>query len=220
MSTNRISFKFEGGLADRHLLDASDGVTFETAARQLLATQAYYFVHESVPNGGAINHTYEYRVYQAGRANGSIIYDYVLEFFGKFNDEIMKELAHELVGFMLASLRHALKRRSAPPAPLWPVAQSELRAVDGNREPLVDREADREYHWQQYAERQTSVLVDVLRPLDRSATTLSIFCDGNHLVKLGIDDLRRLQVMRREDQEARMVRERQIVDALNHLRRH
>ena len=95
-----------------------------------------------------------------------------------------------------------------------------MRTVDGNREPLVDREADREYHWQQYAERQTSVLVDVLRPLDRSATTLSIFCDGNHLVKLGIDDLRRLQVMRREDQEARMVRERQIVDALNHLRRH
>lgn len=217
----RIGFRFVGRLADQHVIDASDGVTFETAARQLLAVQAHFFVTGKVPNGGAVNHTSDYRVYQAGRSNGSVIFDYVVDFLQVAHDEMRKEIAAAFVGYLAATLKNTLSRKVPPPQPLWNDEKTApLASSEGNREPLYDPEYERQLRWQHLAERNTGILVDVMRPVDRSAAYLEIIAEGRVLTTLRVDDLRKLLNLHQHDQERQRVREMQIVEALNALRRH
>src|SRR6476646_2267307 len=81
MKTCLVGFKFEGRLADQHSIDASDGVTFHEAARQLLALHAYFYTSGEVPNGGALNHTRSYQVLEHGAHQGSIELFYLVNLF-------------------------------------------------------------------------------------------------------------------------------------------
>ena len=221
MFTAKISFKFEGGIADeRHLIDASEGVTFETAARQLLATQSYFFLHGQTPNGGAINHTADYRVYQSGRFQGSVVYDYLVEFSKIVADEATKHCAELFVSFLSATLASVLTRKHLAPAPLWNETAPVLAATDKNREPILDIEATQLHRWLQLTERETALLVDVMRPIGRSASKVTIFCNQTVVAQMTIADLMRLDDIHYQDQQRRRIRERQIEDALSSLRPH
>ena len=95
-----------------------------------------------------------------------------------------------------------------------------LRAHDGNREPIVDLDELRAHNWHQLAERETSILIDVMRPVGRTAMSLAIYCNGAHVLTLKSEDLGRLQEIHLQDQQRRRAREAHIENALTAIRRH
>ena len=66
MRASRIIFKFEGCDVDRHLLDASDHLAYETAARQFLAMHAHFYVTGKGPRDSALTNRPGYRIFKEG----------------------------------------------------------------------------------------------------------------------------------------------------------
>ena len=202
----KICFKFEGLLADQHLLDGSDAVAFHEAARQYLALHAYFFVHGRVPNGGTVNFTKEYRVYQAAPQQGSVEYYWLVEIAQHVSNG-----AAEIAGAILFehffgdSLRALLSRKPTPPPPLWKHQQI-LEGHDGNRAPIIDVEAERIEHWRQLQERGTGIAIGWLRPIGRSAETVAVRCVGTATVLFGRNELDRLQDIHWQNRQLQITR--------------
>jgi hypothetical protein len=128
MTTCLIAFKFEGRLANQHSIDASDGLTFHEAARQLLALHAYFYTSGDVPNGGALNHTRAYRVLEHAARPGSIEFSYLVDLFvvaaviaagnktgEKFGELLFDEFFADSIKHLLAQWRYKYGPLSSRP---------------------------------------------------------------------------------------------------------
>ena len=119
MQTHRIVFKFEGGDADRHRLDPSDFIDHITAARQLLALHAHFFVTMNMPVRGVLSHGHGYRVTIAAAQEGSFEVHWIVEVIAK---EVVgylgrKALEYSYAHFLKDSIASMLssKETSMPP---------------------------------------------------------------------------------------------------------
>jgi hypothetical protein len=209
MTTCLIAFKFEGRLANQHSIDASDGVTFHEAARQLSALHAYYFTSGALPNGGAVNHTKAYRVLENAPQAGSIEFFHLIELFvdaavvaagGRFGLLLFDE-------FFADSIRQIIARGRRNAGPLWARDDRVLESALGNREPIFDVERDATLRWDRFLDRCVSPFAGCLRPLGRSADTLTIRAGNAPPITIGVEDLAYIQA----SWEAR--REQQLADA-------
>jgi hypothetical protein len=66
MRASRIIFKYEERDVDRHLLDASDHLAYETAARQFLACTPHFYVTGKGPKSSALTNRPGYRIFNEG----------------------------------------------------------------------------------------------------------------------------------------------------------
>lgn len=196
--TTRIGFKFEGGLADSHSIDASDGATFHEAARQLLALHAYFLTSGDIPNGGVFNHTRNYRVFECASKEGSIEFFYSVEVFSN----AVLATAGGVIGARCGALiyeellEQSIRQLITKVPELFGYWKTEdvLRNSDGNREPLVDLESEAISRWQRLQARCIRPLLGCLRPIGRSANVLTIHVGDTGTVRLGFDEFTRLTV--------------------------
>lgn len=213
MTETEVRFKFEGMLADRHRLDASDGVAFHEAARQYVALHAYFYVHGSVPKGGAINHTREYRVYEGVHREGSIELVQIVEHFVQGISTVigMKTGGMLFEEFLRESLARVLNKKRRPPSLLFQ-NQTPLTENDSNHRPIFDDEVEWQRRWDDLRDRSTSAAVGWMRPIGRSADTVVLIAGGRSSAKLGRAELQYLQVSQAE------IREMHISNAVRNLR--
>jgi hypothetical protein len=188
-----IAFKFEGGLADQHALDGSDGVAFHEYARQFLALHAHFFVQGQVPKGGAINHTKTYRVLERATREGSIDLVYWVQLFAAG--------AVSAVGYNVGNLLYdmylkeclldLLTPAKAPPFHLRrePVFEN----TNGNREPIVDLDLESEQRWRDLRQRSRTSAIGWMKPIGRSAETVTVSPGNQRPIKFDISHLRYLR---------------------------
>jgi hypothetical protein len=216
MQSHRIVFRFEGGQADDHRLDASDHLAYDTGARQLLATHAYFMLTHRVPNGGAQSRGAGYHVYALDPREAC--------FEGHWLVELLLEEATKLgLGYAAKkawryTYNHLLKdsigailsgRQSSMPPELR--SEPVLPGLDKINEPVFDVEAERDYRWRQLRERTTLALSNACRPVGRSARKLTIMADDILVAIVDEDRMRRLMA------DAQAYRSAQITSALKEL---
>lgn len=191
MDTHEVIFKFEGMLADRHVLDASDANGFHEGARQLLALHAYGYVHGHEPKGGVVNHTAHYRVLEAAPVQGCIEYHYVVELVQSFGNGFAEAAGAFTFGYFLQDqLKAMFGRKSSSEPPLLPRrGNPTLVASRGNGEPLVDTEQEALIIARRFQERGRNSAATMMRPVGRSAERVTIRVARYAPLVLTADDL-------------------------------
>jgi hypothetical protein len=225
MRAHRIVFRFEGGEADRHRLDASDLVAYETATRQLLATHAHFFTTGRVPSGGALTRGPGYHVYALDHRAGSFEGHWLVEIAEFLAEEALKAGAgHLLKKASRYAYEHLLKDSLAPilgrrPSSMPPEMRIEpvLPGLDKINAPVFDVEPERAHRWGQLRERSTIILPNALRPIGRSAETLVITGENLTIARVDAAAMRRLLEDAHDSRERQLSRERQIAEALSEL---
>jgi hypothetical protein len=205
MQTTQVLFRFEGGLADRHRLDPSDLIEHETAARQLLGLHAYFLVTGGrLPNGGVRHRGPAYDVYVEGRDKGSIVLAWVVEIIAKETVGAGARYAARRTweyGFedlLRDSLAPILSRRSSS-MPVEMRREPVLEGLDRRNDPFIDTEAVRARQWRLLRERTTNILVNLARPVGRSAETLVVVAGNENTPPIGRIDAATLMHLRQTD---------------------
>lgn len=215
MEKLEIVFKFEGLLADEaHALDGSDGVAFHESARQLLALHAHFYTIGEVPNGGAVNHTRQYRILETASRKGSIEFSYIVEVYALSAVQAVGYGTGAIVFklFFADSLQDMLQRGRDRIRRAWVKDDTVLESQAGNHEPIVDIDLESAMRWRRLQERGTSGLVGTLRPLGRSAEVATIYVGDCSPIAIGQSDLEKLRASMME------YRERQVTDAIKVLK--
>jgi hypothetical protein len=201
MQSTQVLFRFEGGLADRHRLDPSDLIEHETAARQLLGLHAYFLVTGGrLPNGGIRHRGPGYDVYVEGRDKGSIVLAWVVEITAKqaAGAGARRTWEYGFENLLRDSLAPILSRRSSS-MPVEMRREPVLEGLDRRNDPFVDVEAERARQWRQLRERSTNILVNLARPVGRSAETLVIVAGNENTRPIGRIDANTLKHLREAD---------------------
>jgi hypothetical protein len=196
MRASRIIFRFEGREADRHRLDASDHLVYETAARQLLAIHAHFYVTGKVPKGGALTHG-------PGPRAGSFIGPWIVEC-------VASELLQIGVGFALKKayryvFENLLKDSLGPiiarkPSSIPPELRIEpiLEGLDSRNERFIDVQQERDYEWHKLRERSRTTLVNAAKPVGRSADVLTIIAANDNSI-IGVVDAQTLLLLKQAE---------------------
>jgi len=205
MQSTQVLFRFEGGLANRHRLDPSDLIEHETAARQLLGLHAYFLVTGGrLPNGGIRHRGPGYDVYVEGRDKGSIVLTWVVETIAKetlgagARYAARRTWEYGFENLLRDSLAPILSRRSSS-MPAEMRREPVLEGLDRRNGPFVDVEAERARQWRQLRERTTNILVNLARPVGRSAETLVIVAGDENRRPIGRIDASTLKHLREAD---------------------
>jgi hypothetical protein len=204
MQTLRVHFEFEGREADRHRLDPSDFIDHETAARQLLGLHAYFLVTGGkMPNGGIPSRGPGYRVYVEAPTKGSFVASWVIEIIAK--EAVAAGARYVARRTWDYTYEHLLRDSLAPiisrrpsSMPIEMRREPVLEGLDRRNDPFLDVEVERTRQWQLLRERSTRILVNVARPIGRSADTLVIVA-GNDNRPIGRIDADTLVHLREAD---------------------
>ena len=192
MRASRIIFKFEGREADRHRLDASDHLAYETAARQLLAMHAHFYVTGKVPKGGALSNGPGYRILNEDPRAGSFVGPWIVECTARELPQIgvgfalkqaYRYLFEDLLKDSLLPIIARKPSRMPPELRIEPI----LEGLDSRNERFIEPEQEREYEWHKLRERSRSALVNAAKPVGRSADILSIIAANDNAMIGAID---------------------------------
>ena len=203
MRPSRIIFKFEGREADRHRLDASDHLAYETAARQLLAIHAHFYVTGRVPTGGALSNGPGYRILNEDPRAGSFVGPWIVEcatsgFLQTGVGLALKNTYRYLFENLLRdSLRPILARkpsRMPPELRIEPI----LECLDSRNERFIDLEQERDYEWYKLQERSRTALVNAAKPIGRSANILTIIAANDNSI-IGVVDAQTLLLLKQAE---------------------
>lgn len=202
MQTAEIIFKFEGRDADRHRMEPTSWFSHEQAARQLLGLYACFLTTGKTPPGNVLSHLPDrYRVYVAGRSEGSLQGHWMVEL-------LCEEAVRVAAGYAIKkgagyAYTHLLKGSfdrmlgtyaGVPPTELR--REPYFEPVDKSNYPFIDREPDATEQWGQLQGRGAAALESAARPIirgDAESLTLRAANDNVVLVTLGISELLRLQ---------------------------
>jgi hypothetical protein len=222
MQEHRIIFRFEGREADRHRLDASDRLAYETGARQLLATHAYFLVNQKVPNGGAQSRGPGYHVYSLDPRQACFEGHWIVEVAEVLFKEALKSADGHAVrkavaytyDYLLKDSLGAILGGKSSSMPLEMRQEPVLPGLDTRNEPVFDVEFERDRNWRQLRERSILITPNAFRPVARSSERLTIIVDDVVIGRVDEDKLRRLirEALTLQAEQERL--QAQITDAL------
>ncbi len=218
-----VSFRFEGRLADSGSLDGSDHEAATRAGRRLLALHAHAFLTGRVPRA-AVSERGGYHIRHAGSRQGSHIdfWQVVVAnpnpwlvaagcFLGSAYQVEIKSAINAAASFCWQSIRAAVRTAFVDVPPL-PRIEPTLVGFDANRMPLIDDEAENAPERYRFYETALGALIDLSRPVGRSADVLTILIDGKPVAV--IDEATKRRMM---DERQRLL-DREIGDAVLALR--
>lgn len=203
MSTEsfEVAFRFDGKLADEGVLDGSDHESATRASRRLLALHAYCFLHGKVPtaaqsegNGYHVRHVATRMGSHYDTWNVVINNAWTIQVVGgiivtAYADEVKAGISAS-ARFLRDSLRAAIGSGSRS-LPDFRRIEPVLEARRGNRERMIDLDAEEDRTRILLKEVTIKVLHDLSRPVGRSAGSLTILVQGEPIVVID-DEMKRL----------------------------
>ena len=199
-SSFEVAFRFEGRLADEGVLDGSDHEATTQAVRRLLALHAHCFLHGKVPSA-ALSDGNGYHVQHVATRMGSHIdvWNVVINnpwtiqvvggVMGTAYANEVKAGINASARFLRDSVRSALGTGSVR-LPEFKREQNVLEARDGNREPMIDIDAEIESERIRLRGVTIRVLQDVARPIGRSAARVTIIIEEESVAVIDEDTKR------------------------------
>ena len=184
----QVKFSFDGRLAADNQLDGSDHETATRASRRLLALHAHCSITGRVPTS-AVSETDQYHVrHMATRAGSHIdVWNVVINspwtvqlvggLIGTAYADEVKGGINAFARFLRQSVRSALDLGPRH-LPVFPRVEPVFEARDGNRQPIIDVEAEQHTERAKLREVTIRILHEIARPIGRSASTLAIIIEG------------------------------------------
>lgn len=228
MQAHRIVFRFDGGLADRGLLDASDLIAYDAGVRQLLGLHAHFLMTGGkVPRGGVLTEGPGYHIYSKDPKVACYEGHWIVELGiatlrAAAGPAVGKVVEYTYEHLLKDSLGPILSRRQSS-MPLDVRMEPVLPGLDRINSPVFDVEAERQHRWGQLRERATIIMPNAFRPVGKDSRTgaRTLVIRGENLEVLAVDeaDMRRLL----EDAEAcadrRVQRLAEVTAAVTDLKR-
>jgi len=196
-----VTFKFDGRLADQGILDGSDHEAAVAGSRRLLALHAHAFIHGFVPRA-AQSEGEGYHVVHVASHKGSHndLWQVIINnawtvqivggvLAGAYANEV-KAVINASARFLGDSVRAAI---GTGPDHLPELRRKEpiLEASNGNRQPIIDVESEQRHERVRLRQLTSRVLLDVARPVGRSAGSLAIIVERETIAFIDEDAKRR-----------------------------
>lgn len=200
----RVIFRYDGLRAEIGRLGASDSEQNFSGVRRLLSAHAHCFVTGQVP-ANSVDRTKHYWVEREGAERGCVIDPWIVTFTagvaamiaGTYSIRVIDKFGPFLAQSILSCLENEL-----PDVPYSERLEPTLHRIDGGNRQVFDFE--NEHRRQQELLKRTTTLsmLSVSRPIGRSASSLTIVCEGAPPIIINDVVVRRLESSREYYQEA------------------
>jgi hypothetical protein len=160
-------------------------------AQEFLGAHAYFYTEGRIP-ANVQDHSRYFQLHDLRQKNGSWEAQYVIDLFV---DEYIRNLTKDAArfaatateaGFLSLIYLSVEAWRKRKPLGRTPFERIEpvLEFTNGNREPIVDVEAERDWHRRRLFERTDSSMSKMTAPIGRAATHVDPWIDDAHLGRI------------------------------------
>ena len=198
-----VTFKFSGLLADEHEeIRGSEHAAYTEAAKRLLGVQAHTYTTGRVPHA-ARDHTSEYEVRHKVTQSGcvedvwsvTINNPWMITAIGVIGAAFAPDIRSAIYSFkdFLRDSLSAVTSGRAGALPHLPRIEPTLDSPGPANHPFIDIASEEDEQRRKLHRLTSRVLHDCAKPIaGRSASIMSISCDGSVLIKLDARALREL----------------------------